>query len=103
MVRTRFAVLVAFLCSAALATFGAPKADAIEGLESVQVGVHGGTLGVGVSAGFDLTDQITARAMVNMLSLDYEETESDTEYEGDLDLQTIGLVGTGTRLAGDSG
>lgn len=100
MLRTRFAVPAAFLCSTALAMFGAPKADAIDGLESVQVGVHGGTLGVGVSAGFDLTDQVTARAMVNMLGLDYEETESDTEYEGDLDLQTFGLVGDWHPLGG---
>ena len=93
MLRFRSAVPAAFLCSAVLATFGAPKADAMGGLDSVQVGVHGGTLGVGVNAGFDVTDRVTARAMVNVLSLDYEETESDTEYKGDLDLQTIGLVG----------
>ena len=100
MLRTRFAVLVAFLCSTVLATIGAPKADAIEGLESIQVGVHGGTLGVGVNAGFALTDRVTARAMVNTLSLDYEETESDTEYKGDLDLLTFGLVGDWHPLGG---
>ena len=72
----------------------------MEGLESVQVGVHGGTLGLGVSAGMDITDRVTARAMVNMLSLDYEETESDTEYAGDLDLQTFGLVGDWHPLGG---
>ena len=106
MIRSKLAGLAALLCSATLTTLGTAQSATAEGLESVQVGVHGGTLGVGVNAAFDITDQIAARALVNVLGLDYEETEAGNEYEGDLDLQTIGLVAdwrlfdSGFRLTG---
>ena len=94
MLRSNLAGLAALLCSTAPMIIGAAQADegGELGMGSVQVGVHGGTLGLGVNAGIDFTDQVAGRAIFSMFRLEYEETESDNEYTGDLDLQTIGLV-----------
>ena len=94
MIRSSFAGLVALLSTASL-MLGAAPASADGGLDlgSVRVGVHGGTLGLGVNVGLDVSDRVVARGMINMFSLDYEETESGNTFDGDLDLQSIGLVG----------
>ena len=104
--RSKIAGLAALLCSITSATLGAAQANAFEGMESVQVGVHGSTLGLGVSAGLDVSETFAARALINALELDYEETESGNEFAGDLNLQSFGLVGDwhpragGLRLTG---
>ena len=93
MLRSIFAGLVALLCSIASIAIGAAQAHAAEGmLGQVQAGAHVGTLGAGVNVGLDISEQFAARALFSTWELDYEETESDNEYQGDLDLQTIGLV-----------
>ena len=46
--RSKVAGLAALLCSITSATLGAAQANAAEGAGSVQVGVHGSTLGLGV-------------------------------------------------------
>ena len=92
MLRSKFAGLVALLCSSASIMLGAAQANAAEGLGSAQVGVHGGTLGLGVNVGLDISENFAARALISKLGLDYEETESGNEFKGDLDLQSIGLV-----------
>ena len=100
MIRSNHAGLIALLCATALTTFGAAQAHAAEGLESVQVGVHGGTLGVGVNASLEITEKFAARALFSTWGLDYEETESGNEFHGDLDLQTIGLAADWHPFAG---
>ena len=69
-------------------------------LGKVQAGAHVGTLGAGVNVGLDISEKFAARALFSMWGLDYEETESDNEYKGDLDLQTIGLVTDWLPFAG---
>ena len=97
------ATLMALVCSVSVSTAAAQTAPAQGSLE---VGLHGSTLGLGASLGFGISDRISARAMFNMFELDYDETESGNEYEGDLDLQSLGLVadwhpvGNGLRLTG---
>ena len=90
MIRSSFAGLAALLSTASL-MLGTAQAQ-VE-LGSVRVGVHGGTLGLGASVGLDVSDGVVARGLFNMFSLDYEETESGNTFDGDLDLQSIGLVG----------
>ena len=90
--RSKVAGLAALLCSVASVTLGVARANPLEGMGSLQVGVHGGTLGLGVNAGLDISEKFAARGMFNTFGLDYEETESGNEYKGDLDLQSIGLV-----------
>lgn len=90
--RSNIAGLAALLCSITSVTLGVAQAHAFEGMESVQVGAHGGTLGLGVSAGLDVSETFAARALINALGLDYEETESGNEFTGDLNLQSFGLV-----------
>ena len=90
--RSKVAGLAALLCSITSATLGAAQANAAEGAGSVQVGVHGSTLGLGVNAGLDVSETFAARALISSWGLDYEEAESGNEYKGDLDLQSIGLV-----------
>ena len=93
MLRSTFAGLAALLCSIASIAIGAAQAHAADGMPGqVQVGAHGGTLGFGVNVGLDISEKFAARALFNTLGLDYEETESGNEFNGDLDLQTIGLV-----------
>lgn len=106
--RSNIAGLAVVLCSITSATLGTAQANAFDGMESVQVGVgvHGSTLGLGVNAGLDVSETFAARALINALGLDYEETESGNEFTGDLNLQSFGLVADwhpgagGLRLTG---
>ena len=104
--RSKIAGLAALVCFVTSVPLGAAQANPFEGMESVQVGVHGSTLGVGVNAGLDVSETFSARALINTLGLDYEETESGNEFKGDLNLQSIGLVAdwhpgaAGFRLTG---
>ena len=101
MLRSTFAGPVALLCSIASIAIGATQAHAAdEMLGKVQAGAHVGTLGAGVNVGLDISEKFAARALFSMWGLDYEETESDNEYKGDLDLQTIGLVTDWLPFAG---
>ena len=104
MERFAIAALMALACSAISITTGPGRSLAADG--SLQLGLHGGTLGLGANAGFSVSEQLTMRAMINYLELDYEETESGNRYDGDLDLQSFGLVAewhpfaNGFRLTG---
>ena len=80
--RSKVAGLAALLCSVASVTLGVARANPLEGMGSLQVGVHGGTLGLGVNAGLDISEKFAARGMFNTFRLDYEETESGNEYKG---------------------
>lgn len=55
------------------------------------VGVRGGTLGLGVELDYKLTDNFSLRAHAGEFSYDYEEEEDGIDYDGDVDLSTIGL------------
>lgn len=92
MIRSGSAGLAALLSAASL-MLGAAQADAGGGLGSVKVGAHGGTLGLGVSAGLDVSDRFVARGLINTFSLGFEVTESGNTFDADLDLQSVGLVG----------
>ena len=91
MTRSIAAAAATLVYSIATFTIGAAPANANEG-GGVRIGLHGSTLGLGASAEMDLSEQLSARAMFSTFGLDYEETDSGNRYEGDLDLQSIGLV-----------
>ena len=71
-----------------------------------QVGVHGSTLGWGLSAGYDVSESWSVRALINRLDYDFERTKSGNRFKGDLELQSFGLVmdwrpfGGGFRMTG---
>lgn len=104
MKQSTVASLAALLLSTTPLMVGAGAANANEG--SVALGLHGGTLGLGANAEFGISEQFSARAMFSQLGLSYEETESGNQYDGDLDLQSIGLMtdwrpfSAGLRLTG---
>lgn len=76
------------------------------GMGAVQAGVHGSTLGWGLSAGYDVSESWSVRALINRLDYDFERTKSGNRFKGDLELQSFGLVmdwrpfGGGFRMTG---
>jgi hypothetical protein len=54
--------------------------------------VKAGTLGIGAGIGVELTEQINLRAGFNAFSVKEDFTETDVEYEGDVDLRTGELL-----------
>lgn len=52
------------------------------------LGVKAGTLGLGVEGTFALSERVNLRAGINNYSLSRDETASDIQYDGDLDLQS---------------
>ncbi len=84
------AAAAAWLCSAPsllAASLGVPF-----GKGATQVGLHGGTLGVGMNAGYDFSKDIAIRGLVNYLSMDFDEKRAGNRYSGDLDMRSVGLV-----------
>ena len=59
---------------------------------AAHVGLHGGTLGAGVNAGYDFSNDLALRGLVNYFNLDYEKEKGGNEYDGELDLRSFGLV-----------
>ena len=59
---------------------------------AAHVGLHGGTLGVGVNAGYDFSNDLAIRGLVNYFNLDFDKEKAGNEYEGELDLRSMGLV-----------
>ena len=88
--------LLGFILSVTLAA--SPAAAGEEG--GLGIGVHGGTLGLGANVEIGVMENLSIRAMFSQLGLSYQETESGNRYEGDLDLQTIGLVADWRPVAG---
>lgn len=85
----------------ALAFAAAPVAHA----EGVAVGAQAGTLGLGASLTFGLTDQLNVRGLFNTFSYEFDDEASDIEYEFDLDLGSVGATidwhpgGSGFRIS----
>lgn len=71
-----------------------------------RIGAHGGTAGLGLNAGWDFHKNLGLRIIGNRFSYDYEDDLSDSEFEGDLELESYGLAldwypfDNGFRLSG---
>ena len=83
--KTGTALLAASLLCVTSATAGAQEGSA-------QVGAHASTLGLGLSAGVELSESFTARGLLNAFDYGYDRVESGNDYEGDLALRSIGLL-----------
>ena len=55
-------------------------------------GLHGGTLGAGVHAGYDISNDLAIRGLVNYFNLDFDKEKAGNEYKGEVDLRSVGLV-----------
>ena len=88
--------LMAIAISAASLSFAAPlTAATLEdtlGNGAAYVGLHGGTLGLGVNAGYDFSNDLAIRGLVNYFTLDFDKEKAGNKYEGELDLRSLGLV-----------
>ena len=88
--------LVAFAVSAAWLSSASPLLAASLGEQfgngAAHVGLHGGTLGLGVNAGYDFSNDLAIRGLVNYFNLDFEKEKAGNEYDGELDLRSVGLV-----------
>ena len=87
---------MAIAISAASLSFAAPlTAATLEdtlGNGAAYVGLHGGTLGLGVNAGYDFSNDLAIRGLVNYFTLDFDKEKAGNKYEGELDLRSLGLV-----------
>ena len=54
--------------------------------------VHGGTLGLGVTAGYRFAERFALRGTYNRFDFDFSKTKSGNEYDGDLGLESFGLM-----------
>ena len=59
---------------------------------ATHAGLHSGTLGVGVHAGYDFSKDLALRGLINYFNLDFEKEKAGNEYEGELDLRSMGMV-----------
>ena len=59
---------------------------------AAHVGLHGGTLGAGVNAGYDFSNDLAIRGLVNYFNLDFDGEKAGNEYDGELDLRSLGLL-----------
>ena len=88
--------LVAFAVSAAWLSSASPLSAASLGEQfgngAAHVGLHGGTLGLGVNAGYDFSNDLAIRGLVNYFNLDFEKEKAGNKYDGELDLRSVGLV-----------
>ncbi len=72
---------------------------------AISADVHFGTLGAGVEIKRKFNDHFNARLVINQYEFSYDETEDGTEYTGELDWSTYGVIadwhpaGNGFRLS----
>lgn len=59
---------------------------------STYAGMHGGTLGVGVNAGYDFSKDLGVRGLYNHFNLDFDREKAGNEYDGKLKLRSLGLL-----------
>ena len=62
------------------------------GKGAAYAGLHGGTLGAGVHAGYDISNDLAIRGLVNYFNLDFDKKKAGNEYKGEVDLRSVGLV-----------
>ena len=60
--------------------------------DAAHVGLHAGTLGLGVNAGYDFSQDFAIRGLVNYFNLDFDEDWAGNEYDGELNLRSLGLM-----------
>ncbi len=71
---------------------------------SWQYGVHGGTLGLGINAGYDISEAFTVRGLFSKFDYGFDRNIEGKDFDGDLKLSSLGLVadwhplGNGLRL-----
>ena len=58
-----------------------------------QLGAHGGTLGLGVTAGFDASDRFAVRGLFSTFDYGFDTNRAGNAYDGDLALQSFGILG----------
>ena len=81
----------AVLLSAMVPLQAASQTDRF-GKGSAYAGMQGGTLGVGVNAGYDFSKDLGIRGLYNHFNLDFDEEEAGNEYDGKLRLRSLGLL-----------
>lgn len=74
----------------ALALFGMHATPAVADTE---LGFKAGTLGLGVEAGFAFNERWGIRGGINQFQYDFEDDIDGVDFDGDLDLSTITLLG----------
>lgn len=85
--------------------FSSPAA-AQETASNLMIGVTGGTLGIGPEVTYRASETIGVRANATFFGFDHEVDSSDITYDGELDLQSFGLMvdlhpfGGGFRISG---
>jgi len=57
-----------------------------------EFGVHGGTLGLGATAAYRFAERFALRGTYNRFDFDFDKTKSGNEYDGDLGLESYGLM-----------
>ncbi len=82
------AACAAFLCAASVLSSTARAQDG-----STYAGVHGSTLGAGVSLGYDISPSFSVRTVANYFSYGASETNAGNEYSVDVQLLSLGLLG----------
>ena len=84
--------IMAVAISAVLLSFTAAALGQESGTRGAHLGLHGGTLGPGVNAGYDFSKDLALRGLVNYFNLDFDKTRAGNEYSGDLKLRSAGVV-----------
>lgn len=95
------ALLAAFAC-------GAVAANEVDESGGISIGIDGGTLGLGISAGYDLPGMpLAVRGRYGRFDYGFDRRVSGNEFEGDLELEQFGMLldwfpidGSGFRVAG---
>lgn len=85
-------IFAALLLSTVAASPGLAQENGSGAGQGGQLGIHAGTLGLGLSAGYDLSEILGVRGLVNYFDYSYDRTLSGNEYEGDLELRSLGLL-----------
>ena len=60
--------------------------------DGLQLGAHYSTLGLGINAGYDISDAFSIRGLINQSSEDFNRTLSSINFKGKGELQSFGLV-----------
>ena len=64
------------------------------------LGTHASTLGLGVAAGYDLSDSFSTRALFSRFDYSFDRTKRGKRFDGALELQSLGLMADWHPLGG---
>ena len=67
-------------------------AAAANGDRAPHIGVQAGLLGLGVSAGLDVSEKFAVRAQLHSFDYSYDRAEAGNDYTGDLGLSSTALL-----------